>query len=192
LKELFNEIERDKIKLNRVIILGDLKHRFNTISSDEWRDTKKLIEFILKKINKIVLIRGNHDILLEHLTNKSAIEIKEFYRYQKYGFLHGNKLNKEIENKIHKVKVLFVGHYHPAILLKDKYKQEKYKCFLKGVWKKKKIYVLPCFNPEVFGKIKKNEFGFIQFSSLRGFDCLIYDEKERKTYNFGKLKEHFD
>jgi metallophosphoesterase superfamily enzyme len=81
---------------------------------------------------------------------------------------------------------------HPAITLNDSYKKEKFKCFLHGKWKKKEVYILPSFVPFVFGydlllDNEKKDFFIVDDKSLKGFEVIIYNEKEDKEYNFGKL-----
>src|SRR3989338_6032779 len=66
LEEIFLEIEQiDKElkakKLNEIIVVGDLKHEFGQISSQEWRETKEVLDFFKSKAKKVILIKGNHD-----------------------------------------------------------------------------------------------------------------------------------
>ena len=41
--------------VDKVIINGDLKHEFGTISETEWRNTLGIIDFLLKQCKNIVL-----------------------------------------------------------------------------------------------------------------------------------------
>lgn len=242
LEKIFKKLKDEKIKLSKLIILGDLKHEFGGISDSEWRDVLKLLDYLedklienikfnnnyrtlregvreskakksersskiininnlnskkLKDKYEIILIKGNHDTILGPIAKKKNIKLKNYYNYSNFCFIHGNKWfkNKACE----KSKILIIGHLHPAVTLSDKYKKEKYKCFLFGKWKKKQVYVLPSFSSISFGydliksKYDKNyseKHGFliINEKQLQNFKVLIYNNKEDKILNFGVLK----
>jgi uncharacterized protein len=188
LERIFILLHKDNIKVKEIVILGDLKHEFGEISDSEWRETLLLLDYLLLKCKKIILIKGNHDNILGSIAKKREIVLKDFYCVDGICFLHGDKWFEECEN----CKTLIVGHLHPAISLVDNYKKEKFKCFLHGKWKGKEIYVLPSFVPLVFGydilnREEKKDFFIIDNSSLEKFNVIIYNEKEDKEYNFGKL-----
>lgn len=192
LNRIFKLLEEKEIKLKGIIILGDLKHEFGEISDSEWRETLELLDYLLKKCKKIVLIRGNHDNILGPIAKKRNVEVKDFYILGEIGFLHGDKWHKGCD----KCRVLVLGHLHPAITLYDNYKKEKYKCFLNGIWKRKDIYILPSFIPLVLGygifkfnKERKEKFFIIDDKDLEKFNVIVYNEKEGRDYNFGKLKK---
>ena len=52
--------ERDNIKnnklLDKIIINGDIKHEFGTISDQEWRHTLRLLDFLSTYAEEIILI----------------------------------------------------------------------------------------------------------------------------------------
>lgn len=187
LKKVFEKIE-ERGKLNEIIVLGDLKHEFGQISSQEWREVKEILDFFKNKGKRVILIKGNHDTILEPIAKRKELEIRDYYIKDEICFLHGNKLFPECLDK--KIKILVMGHRHPAILLADKYKREKYKCFLVGKWKNKEIIILPSFFPFIEGgdivtDYEENKL-FIDEKHLRNFDVFVIGEK---VYRFGKLKE---
>ena len=53
-----------QVKPELIIINGDLKHEFGHISETEWRQTIKILDFLTKK-TKVMLLKGNHDKILE-------------------------------------------------------------------------------------------------------------------------------
>jgi len=139
LDRIFRYLDDKKLKIKEVIILGDLKHEFGTISDSEWRETLRFLDYLLRKTDNIKLIRGNHDTILGPVANKRGIEILDYYKIgmknnkkqKNICFLHGDKIHGDcLESDI-----LIIGHLHPAITLYDEYKNEKFKCFLKGKWK---------------------------------------------------------
>lgn len=198
LNNIFQLLNKEKINLEKIIILGDLKHEFGEISDAEWRETLILLDYLIKNIKtkdkeKIILIKGNHDNILGPIAKKREIKLKNFYKIKDICFMHGNKLYK---NCLDKSNILILGHLHPAITLSDKYKSEKFKCFLKGKWKNKIVYILPSLSNTTLGYNIKlleqtkhdKEFLIIPYKKLKYFDMLIYNNKENKEYNFGKLR----
>jgi len=197
LEGIFDLLTKDNVIIKKIIILGDLKHEFGKISNVEWGEGLKLLDYLEGKVDnncegkKIILIRGNHDNILDPITRKRNIKIRDYYKIKTICFMHGDKL---FESSLEGVNILILGHLHPAITLKEKYKQEKYKCFLKGMWKKKLVYIIPSFNPVNFGfdlgeGLDKNNFKFIiEDKNLKEFEVIIYNPKEDKEYSFGKIK----
>lgn len=198
LERIFSLLNGVGVILKQIIILGDLKHEFGRISNTEWDYGLKLLNYLDNNLDKyfcderIIIISGNHDNLLKPIAKKKNIKIRNFYKINDICFMHGDKLfNSCLDN----INTLIIGHLHPAITLKDNYKKEKYKCFLKGKWKKKVVYILPSFNPINFGfdlrfYFQKNNFKFIiDNKSLKYFKVVIYNPKEDKEYNFGKINK---
>lgn len=191
LDNIFNLLDKEKIKIKEIIILGDLKHEFGEISDSEWRETLLIIDYFLKKSKKIILIKGNHDNILGPIAKKREVELKDYYKIGDICFLHGDKMHKECIDS----KIIIMGHLHPAITLYDSYKKEKFKCFLSGKWSGMQVIVIPSFVPLVFGYDLKNldslesGFSFLDNKSLKNFDIIIYNQKENREYNFGKLKK---
>jgi uncharacterized protein len=220
LNSIFWNLSMEGKKIKKIIILGDLKHEFSQISDAEWNETLKLLDYLDEKIVKnkenekieknssvnasktiknerIILIKGNHDNILGPIAKKRGVVLKECYEYKGICFMHGDKLEKSNKKCFEKSNTLILGHLHPAITLSDDYKREKYKCFLIGKWKNKKVYIIPSFSPISFGYDLKNlekskhDNGFLIIKSkeLLNFKVIIYNNKENKEYNFGKLKK---
>ena len=194
--EIFIYINKENIKIDKVIFLGDVKHNFGKIDNLEINKIINFLSYIKNKLNniKIIIIRGNHDIFLNFVLKKINLKLKDYYKIiidnKKYCFLHGDK----ILNDCLDADFLILGHLHPAITINDKYKYEKYKCFLKGKINKKIIIILPSFNDIKYGYnlnfIDKNENNlFISNKQLKEFEVIIYNNNEKRDYNFGKLKE---
>ena len=190
LKEIFREIG----KVDEIVILGDFKHEFGGINKQEWRDVLRVLDFLKKMGGKVVLIKGNHDSILGPIAQRKEVKIKDFYvkclgEKERICFLHGHKNFLKCLDK--NIKILIMGHRHPAVVLQDKYKKERYKCFLRGKWKKKDVIILPSFFPFIEGSdvvnIGKNRL-FIPERNLKSFSVLIYEEKTGRVYDFGKLK----
>src|SRR3989344_5495040 len=94
--------------IKTIIVNGDLKHEFGTISEQEWRNTLKFIDLLLKHAEKVVLIKGNHDSILGPIAKKRKVEVLSHYAIEKLkkGFMkkpsnvlitHGDKIpSKEL------------------------------------------------------------------------------------------------
>jgi len=194
-RAMFKEIEKEikgllKLKPKIIVINGDLKHEFGRISRQEWKDVSNILDFLKKHAEKIILIKGNHDTILESITNKNQVSsvpiiLKDFYIKDNICFMHGHKMLTECLDK--KIKTIVLGHRHPALVLRDKAKSESYKCFLIGRWKNKNIIIMPSFFPLVEGSDISADFeNKIAFNfNLKEFKAYAIADK---VYDFGKLK----
>ncbi len=128
-------------KVSKIILLGDLKHSFSAPEKGERYDLVNLFDYLQRKAEEIIIIKGNHDTYILNVASGSGIKVFDYYIWKGYCFLHGDRDFKEIHDK--KVMFWIMGHMHPAIKLKDGSKIEKYKCFLSGEYEKKEIIILP-------------------------------------------------
>ena len=191
-KEMKEEIKKLlKLKPQLIIINGDLKHEFGHISRQEWEETLEILDLLKgegkeKEKREVILIKGNHDTLLKHIALKKKIVIKDFYCFDDICVLHGHKIF--LEKKIHDAKIFIIGHEHPAVSIREGVKQELYKCFLLGSWKKKKLIVMPSFFSVFEGSDVKKErllSPYLNEKKIRNFEVFIIGDK---VYKFGKLK----
>ncbi len=169
----------DKTKPEKIIIVGDLKHEFGSISEQEWRHVLELIDFLALK-SELIIIKGNHDVKLLPITQKRNIKILPFYKLKEILFVHGDVvITKES-------KVIIIGHEHPAVSFRERPTQ-KYKCFLKGKYKKSILIVMPSLNLVTEGSdITKGMFMSPYLKQAKNIEVYV---NEDKTYRFGKLKD---
>ena len=192
LKKIFSLLRKQKKKIEKIVVLGDLKHEFGEISQQEWKETKGILDLLKKQSKKVILVKGNHDTILEPIARRKDVEIKDFYISDGLCFFHGHKLFPECLGK--KVKMLVVGHRHPAITLSDKYKKENYKCFLHGKYKRKEVILMPSFFSIIVGSDiiegANENYLFIPKKTLENFEVFVVsgDEKDKGVYRFGKFK----
>ena len=174
----------------KIIILGDLKHEFGRISDIEWREVRKLIEFLKQNCEELILIKGNHDKIIDPIAKKCEVEVKTQYLFKNLFFCHGDFIPKDLKLKeyLKNIKTVFIGHEHPAITLNDGVRTEKFKCFLKGTWKNKNLIVLPSFNLLTTGTDILDSKVLSPFlkQDLKQFEVFIIEEK---IYHFGKIKD---
>lgn len=181
-KEILKKLEEilDKVKVNTIIINGDLKHEFGLISEQEWRDTLQLVDFLTEKY-KVILIKGNHDTILEPIAKKRNLEILEHFEIDDISIQHGNKIIPTKKN------IIIIGHEHPAIRIKSEVRSEIYKCFLVGKWENKKLIVQPSFNFVTEGtNILREKLLSPYLKDISNFDVYVVGDK---VYKFGKVKE---
>jgi putative SbcD/Mre11-related phosphoesterase len=181
---IFDALKKLKREVKVVVINGDLKHEFGTISDEEWRNTLKMIDYLSRKCERIVLVRGNHDTILGPIADKrKVLLVNEFLDGDKM-IVHGDK---EVDVPA-PVKTVIIGHDHPAIGLDMELRHEVYKCFLVGKWKRKNLIVLPSLNPVTEGTDVLQEKLLSPFlhKDLGGFDVFIVADK---VYEFGKVKK---
>jgi uncharacterized protein len=175
-------------KIEEIVICGDFKHEFGLISDQEWKESFDILEFLQEKAERVVLIKGNHDTILGPIAKRRGLEIKDFYILGDKCFLHGDRLFPDCLDK--KIKMLILGHRHPAVVIADKYKQERFKCFLEGKWKGKRVIILPSFFPLIEGSdivsVEENNRMFIPEKDLKDFRIYVVGDK---IYKFGKLKK---
>ncbi len=214
-ERVFDVIGSGGIEIDEIVLLGDIKHDFSGVSYSEKRDIYRLIDYLEKKVRKIVIIKGNHDNYLISVLRGRGIGLLDCYSVGNVVFLHGDRgveecLNRCLNSVSTRVKsstdistngqtdnstgLIVMGHLHPAISLKDEYKKEKYKCFLRGQWKKCKVIVVPSFSEYGIGfdlRLLKNDDSrsFISGKDLKNFEIVVYDSLEGKEYEFGKLSD---
>ena len=180
------EIVLSKLKnkrIKRIIVNGDLKHEFGTISDQEWRNTLKFIDLLLKHCNEIILIKGNHDNILGPIARKRNVKVVDTLGVGKVLIAHGNKIPENLKN----YSTIIIGHEHPAVSIREGPRVEQYKCFLKGKYKGRNLIVQPSFNSIIEGTdILRDEIlsPFLK-QNLDNFDVYVVEDK---VYEFGKLK----
>jgi putative SbcD/Mre11-related phosphoesterase len=189
MKELAKKLEKilETIKPKKIIILGDLKHEFGQISKQEWFDTLKILDFLLRKSEEVILLKGNHDTILGPIAEKKNVKLVPYHFEDEYYFAHGDKIPEDDDFK--KAKYLIIGHEHPAISVRTEFRSEKYKCFIYGKYEDKKLIVVPSFNlvNEGTDLLKEHLLSpILKKCNLDEFDVFIVEDK---AYDFGKFKK---
>lgn len=188
IKRLEKVFERIKQNIQTIILNGDLKHEFGTISQTEWRNCTKLIQFLKRKCEEIIIIKGNHDTIAEPIAQKENVVVKQHHilKTKKSSILitHGDKKPQNLK----KIDTLIIGHIHPAITLRKGVREEKYKCYLVGKYEKKNLIIQPSCNPLTQGTDILSERIIKPYERLNPSDFSVYVVSD-KVYNFGKVKE---
>lgn len=185
LERLFASLKKEKLAVNKIIINGDLKHEFGTISETEWRNTLGILDFLLKKCRHIILIKGNHDTILGPIADKRDVAVKDYELIGNTLVCHGDVIpDKKL---LEKAKTIIIGHEHPAVALREGIRAEKFKCFLKGRWKGKDLLVMPSFNLTVEGSDILTEKQLSPFlKEINDFEVFVAGEE---IMDFGTFDE---
>lgn len=175
----------EKVHPKTIVVNGDLKHEFGKISEQEWRDVLKLIDFLKQNCNELIIIKGNHDIILKPVAEKRLITLVSEFATGDITIVHGDKL--QLFNK--SIKTLIIGHEHPAVGLRESGRVEKFKCFLVGKYKKQNLVVQPSFNPVVEGTdVLKEKVLSPYLTDLQNFEVFVVNDKTKEVLKFGKVK----
>jgi putative SbcD/Mre11-related phosphoesterase len=182
IEKIFSLLKKQKKPVKLIIINGDLKHEFGSISDEEWRNTIKLIDFLSRKCEKLILVKGNHDKILGPIAEKKKILFVDQFICDALLVCHGDVLPDPIPS----VKTIIIGHDHPAVSIKDSLKSELFKCFLIGKYKNKNLIVQPSLNPITEGTDLTKEKPLSPFlhQDLNKFDVYVVADK---IYNFKKI-----
>lgn len=81
LDSIFNRLKGRKIE--KIVVLGDLKHEFGTISEQEWRHTLRLLDYLGQHCKEIILLKGNHDTILGPIAEKRNVKVQDYYIIEK-------------------------------------------------------------------------------------------------------------
>lgn len=187
LKKIFRMIKKKKYELKKIIFIGDIKHSF-AFEKEEKFEFQEVINFLGEYLPKenIIFIKGNHDTIDYSFEGNT----KDYYIDGEIAFVHGHELFKKIFDK--KIKLIVMGHIHPSVILSDSVgiKKERYKCFLEGKYKGKKILIVPSFLEFVegtpvneYGEGYSDFFSIIPRKSLMNFKVHIVGDD--KIYEFG-------
>lgn len=103
---------------NTLIILGDVKHTIAKAELGEWRDIPKFFKAIKTKVDKIEIIRGNHDGNLEPLLEPTIqLHSSTGIIINSIGLFHGHTWPAK---KLLKCTTLVMGHVHPRVSFRDR------------------------------------------------------------------------
>ncbi|HLC31841.1 MAG TPA: metallophosphoesterase [Candidatus Nanoarchaeia archaeon] len=138
LEEIFTRVGR----VDEIVVLGDIKHRFSGSGGDEKDEVWQVFRFLRERGKKIIVTRGNHDTILPSLAS-FGVSVVDYYIVGGGCFFHGDRDFEVLHGK--EIETWVMGHIHPAIMLREGAKEEKYKCFLEGMFKGRRVVIVPSF-----------------------------------------------
>lgn len=169
----------------RLLINGDIKHEFSRINKQEWHHVLALLDFFREHGVEVILVKGNHDNMLEPIARKHGYAVVDYHLEEGYLFCHGHELPAKEALLAH---TIIIGHEHPAVRLDDGVRSESAKCFLVGHYKKKRLIVLPSYSEVTQGT------DIIQGKSLGPFmgekkKFAVFVLVEDSVLRFGTVKD---
>ncbi|MCS7094146.1 MAG: metallophosphoesterase [Candidatus Aenigmarchaeota archaeon] len=174
------EEARTETGANRLILLGDIKHKVPRATSKEVSEVKNFIKK-LSDVFKVVVCKGNHDDRIEDIVDPSVkVYGARGLKIKDYGFFHGHAWPF---TKLWNAKTWIVGHLQALIKLKFGNVVETKRVVIKGRPRIKKgkiedIIILPAFNELLGGLVlndRKNQFTGFLFEK-------ILDHKSSRVY----------
>jgi len=156
----------DKYKSDELIILGDIKYSYKTISSSEYYLIPQFLSKISDKIN-VKIVKGNHDGNIENILPSNISFERTGFTIDKTYLCHGHT---KFPNNLEYVNKIIMGHLHP------RYKQKNNLLNGKQVWlifktnsrlinsdkiNINEIIILPSFNTELSNITKPQLYGEI-------------------------------
>lgn len=110
--DLLSEYEPDEL-----LVLGDVKHTVATAEKMEWQDIPDFFNALKKRVQRISVIRGNHDGNLEPLLPEEITVLPGTgVAFDGVGFFHGHQWPSPA---LLKCKTLVMGHVHPVVVFRD-------------------------------------------------------------------------
>jgi hypothetical protein len=177
----------DGLKLDTIVLLGDIKHEFGVISETEWRQTLHLLDFLGEYCKKLVLIKGNHDTNLGPIAKKRNLDIEDYYVVGDVYLCHGHEVPEDMDFAL--AKKVVIGHEHAAIGLTKGLRVEKFKCFIKGKFCKKELIVMPSFNLVTEGTDLLRDETLSPFLKQDLDEFRVYVVGDDEVLDFGKIKD---
>ena len=187
-----------EIKPKELVLNGDVKHSFHEPTKIENRDVRHFLKSISTHVEKITIVKGNHDILLNWaIKGIQNIEfLKEDYLVGRYFFMHGDK-NLPISLP-EEVKYVIIGHEHPIFESRvNKLQKVRAPAFLMTPLKNRKInlIVLPAFSDYSSGtpihpKFRENFLSPIlrKEADLNQCELFVLDQ-DKQVLHFPSFKE---
>ncbi len=121
----------------KLIILGDVKHTVPVATWDEKYEIPNFFRKISNFFEEIIVIKGNHDGLIEKMVHESKVKIVPEFIYKNFSFIHGHRYPSE---KAMQNKTIVMGHTHPTFRIKDKTgTKHNYPCWVIGKINSKKL-----------------------------------------------------
>lgn len=189
MKKIIGEIQKENT-IQTILINGDLKHEFGTISDQEWRETLQFLDVLSAAATESVIVKGNHDTIIGPIARKREVKLVDWYPVGDILFIHGNVIPDDFEKilKQHQTTTIIIGNEHPAITIGTRLRREKYKCFLKGKYERKTLIVLPSFNPLAEGTDMAKEKIVSPFiEKPRECQVVVIDEQSATHRVFGTV-----
>lgn len=187
---------------DRLVVLGDVKHRIPSLGRREDAEIRKFLEGALEAFKEVTVVAGNHDPGIgPALPPEVAALSPQGVRIEDVGMVHGHVWPSE---EVMAARTLVMAHIHPAVVFVDSIgTRTSEKCWLRARLRRKKVreryascpsetIVVPAFNPLLTGTPVNIQGGTMLGPFFRN------DLVDRSTYrvylldgtNIGRPKVH--
>ena len=169
-----------------VVVNGDVKHNFGRISDDEWDNVYTYVE-LLRSHAEVRIIRGNHDSMLDPITDDAKVTVTDHIRLDDVAICHGHEEVDEVS--LGDVQTLILGHEHPAIGLRDGERTEHFKAFVSGDLDGTTVILMPSMNQLREGSNLLQEqllSPYLDEFDLKSAEVILIGE-DREPRRFGTL-----
>ncbi|MBA2862171.1 metallophosphoesterase [Methanococcus maripaludis] len=154
-KELLKRIKNliIEFKPEKLVFLGDFLHHFQKVPYKVYETVRELNSLL--KNHEIIVIRGNHDIMLEYILKENTnFKILDYLFEDKILMVHGDK-KFDVDFKFN---LLIMGHEHPVLEIN----KQRFPSYLEIVQNDFEILVAPAFSNIASGvKINELESNFM-------------------------------
>ena len=146
---------------DKLLILGDLKHRIPSVSNRENKEIGPFLEKLEESFRKIVIVAGNHDGGLSPILPQGVEAISgRGTRVNEAGVFHGHIWPSD---QVMDTKTIIMGHTHPSVMLTDSLgTRTNEKCWVRAGFVESKVLerfkncpkemiIVPAFNPLLTG-----------------------------------------
>lgn len=137
LRQLVQDLEAVKslVDFERVVIAGDLKHRFEKLGVQERREIEEVMQLLKRISSEVIFVRGNHDNYASIVTSRYGADPRPYYFIEGVLIVHGHQGVEEAlkgeEKILERAGLIIYGHEHPSISIGDRLgKIAKFPCFL--------------------------------------------------------------
>lgn len=170
-----------------IVLNGDVKHNFGHIGDDEWDNVHTYIE-LLRSHADVRVIRGNHDAMLDPITDETNVTVSDYVQLDDVLICHGHQVLEDVE--IQDAETLVLGHEHPAIGLRDGERTEHFKAFVSGDLETTQVILMPSMNQLREGSNLLQEqllSPYLEGFNLEEAEVVIVGE-DRTPRRFGRLR----
>ncbi len=146
---------------DRLLILGDLKHRIPSLSYKENKEIGPFLDKLGESFKRIVMVAGNHDGGLSAILPSGVEAVPgRGTRIDDVGAFHGHVWPSET---VMEAKSVVMGHTHPSVMLTDSLgTKSNEKCWVRVGFVEskaleryrtcpKEVIIVPAFNPLLTG-----------------------------------------
>jgi len=185
-KDVVSEVD-EALRIARpgkVIICGDLKHEFGSISGQEWAEVMGFLRGLERY--EVTIVKGNHDTVVGPIGDKKGVKMVDGLRIGSTLFIHGHEVPGK--DSLAGVKTIVMAHEHPCVGLREGDRVEKVKCFLVGRWGRYDLIVLPSMNLVTEGVDVMTEELLSPLLTKGVGEFKAYGVEEGKVLSFGKAK----